>query len=110
MLRFYKSNFGVYRSIYTTRNLAEDHKPSFLDRVFGTKVEKATQAHSVHLANQQILYELQIHNVKPDKCVEYQAKYNEYVPNMLKRYSNVKLAGSWKSEIGVLDQFGNLFY
>ena len=33
--------------------------PSFLDRVFGTRVEKATQAHSVLLADQQILYDLQ---------------------------------------------------
>ena len=44
------------------RSFADDSSassPSFLDRVFGTKVEKATQAHSVLLADQQILYELQ---------------------------------------------------
>lgn len=34
-------------------------KKGFMDRVFGTRVEKATQAHSVLLADQQILYELQ---------------------------------------------------
>ena len=39
--------------------LNDEAKPGFLDRVFGTKVEKATQAHSVLLADQQILYELQ---------------------------------------------------
>ena len=41
------------------RSESGDGKPGFLDRVFGTKVEKATQAHSVLLADQQILYELQ---------------------------------------------------
>jgi len=47
--------------IHVTKQLesADNEKTSFLDRVFGTKVEKATQAHSVLLADQQILYELQ---------------------------------------------------
>lgn len=34
-------------------------------------------------------------------------KSAEYVPNLLKNHSTVQLAGSWKSEIGVLDQYGN---
>jgi hypothetical protein len=37
----------------------ENSGGGFFERVFGTKVEKATQAHSVLLADQQVLYELQ---------------------------------------------------
>ncbi len=47
------------RSVQTSAQMRNDEKPGFLDRVFGTRVEKATQAHSVLLADQQILYELQ---------------------------------------------------
>ncbi len=50
-----------FSQIHVTKHLesGDNEKTSFLDRVFGTKVEKATQAHSVLLADQQILYELQ---------------------------------------------------
>ena len=51
--------FNNKRSFHASASLNENDKASFLDRVFGTRVEKATQAHSVLLADQQILYELQ---------------------------------------------------
>jgi hypothetical protein len=45
---------------HSSKLLSNDGKQGgILDRVFGTKVEKATQAHSVLLADQQILFELQ---------------------------------------------------
>jgi hypothetical protein len=34
-------------------------KTGFMEKVFGIKVEKATQAHSVLLGDQQVLFELQ---------------------------------------------------
>lgn len=39
--------------------IVASEKTGFLDNLFGTKVEKATNAHSVLLADQQVLYELQ---------------------------------------------------
>ena len=30
----------------------------------------------------------------------------EYVPNLLNKNKNLKLTGSWKSEVGILDQYG----
>lgn len=96
------------RSLHGTQSLCNE-KQGILDRVFGTKVEKATQAHSVLLADQQILFELQIHNVKPDKGHDYEQYYNEYVPTLLKNHSNVQLTGSWKSDIGALDTYVHLW-
>lgn len=46
------------RSIYVTKALGDEPK-SIFSRVFGDNVAKATQSHSVLLANQQVLYELQ---------------------------------------------------
>jgi len=46
--------------LHASNKLGNDNSGGgFFDRVFGTKVEKATQAHSVLLADQQVLYELQ---------------------------------------------------
>ena len=54
-------NIIIIRSLqHSSKLLSNDSKQGgILDRVFGTKVEKATQAHSVLLADQQILFELQ---------------------------------------------------
>ena len=30
------------------------------------------------------------------------------MPNLLNKNKNLKLTGSWKSEVGILDQYGNL--
>jgi len=75
----------------------------------GTNVAQATQAHSVLLANQQHLYELQIHNVKPENIGEYEKYCEEYIPKKTEKYPNAKLTGSWRSEIGVLDQYVHLW-
>lgn len=95
--------------IHSTSKLSNDKSVGLLDRVFGTRVEKATQAHSVLLADQQILYELQIHSVKPDSINEYENLLAENVPNLLKSHSNLKLTGSWRSDIGDLDQYVHLW-
>ncbi len=46
------------RSIHVSKAVSDESK-SIFSRVFGDNVAKATQSHSVLLANQQVLYELQ---------------------------------------------------
>lgn len=49
--------FPFLRCLHLSKKLAE--KNGFFDNLFGTRVEKATNAHSVLLADQQLLYDLQ---------------------------------------------------
>lgn len=72
--------------------------------------DKANSAHSALLADQQILYELQVHQVKPESTVDYEKYCQEYIPGLLNRNEGLKLAGSWKSEIGVLDTYVHLWH
>lgn len=100
-----KRNFHLANNVHSIKA----NSGGILDNFFGTRVEKATNAHSVLLADQQILYELQIDQVKPQYATDYEKYCNDYVPNMLNKNSFLKLAGSWKSEIGVMDTYVNLW-
>ena len=98
------------RSLSLSSSLTSDKKAGGLfENFFGSNVEKATKAHSVLLADQQVLYELQIDQVKPESASDYEKYSSEYVPNLLQRNQNLKLAGSWRSEIGVQDTYVNLW-
>lgn len=54
MLRNSQRNFSIVRCLQSNEN-----QGGFMDKFFGNKIEKATNAHSVLLANQQVLYELE---------------------------------------------------
>lgn len=101
---------GQASQIHSSASLNEAGS-SILDKVFGTRVEKATQAHSIQLPDkkQQTLYELQIHNVRPDATEDYENLYNENIPNLITNNEGLRLTGSWRTEIGNLDQYVHLW-
>lgn len=92
------------RSLHISNNLASEG--GLFTRVFGDNVAKATQSHSVLLANQQCLYNLQIHHVKPEYIDDYEKYCEEYMPTL--KDKGVKVTGSWRSEIGDLDKYVHL--
>ena len=51
----------------------------------------------------------QVHSVKPKYTEEYEQACAKFLPIILASSPNLKLSGSWKSEIGEGDQFVHLW-
>lgn len=103
-------NSTVKRSLYLSQQVFSEKTGGFLDNLFGgARVEKATQAHSVLLADQQLLYDLTLHTVKPKYAEEYENACVTLIPKILESNKNLQLSGSWRSEIGEGDQYVHLW-
>jgi hypothetical protein len=62
------------------------------------------------LADKEILYEIQEHDVKPDSIDEYETIVNDFMPKLKAKYADtLSLTGSWKTEIGHLDKYVHLW-
>ncbi|CAL1283720.1 unnamed protein product [Larinioides sclopetarius] len=69
------------------------------------KIEPTKDSHSKLLSDTERIYELQIHDVKPD-CIEAYLKGYETLSQSLRQKSEfTELVGSWRVEIGNQDQF-----
>ncbi|GBN87624.1 Protein NipSnap [Araneus ventricosus] len=69
------------------------------------KIEPTKDSHSKLLSDTERIYELQIHDVKPD-CIEAYLKGYEALSQSLHQKSEfTELVGSWRVEIGNQDQF-----
>ncbi|XP_002739910.1 protein NipSnap homolog 2-like [Saccoglossus kowalevskii] len=78
---------------------------SMLSKLFVKQVEPATAAHSRLLATKEYVYELQIHDVKPDCFEDYKAAAEQHLKNRHED-GNIpsKLFGSWITTFGHQDQ------
>jgi hypothetical protein len=62
------------------------------------------------LARGKYVHSIVFHDVKPDKVDEYVKLVGEWYPKMAKMPDNrVNLVGSWRTEVGDSDTFGNIF-
>ncbi|XP_054715887.1 protein NipSnap-like [Uloborus diversus] len=69
------------------------------------KIEPGKDSHSKLLSDTERVYELQIHDVKPD-CIEpYLKEYETYTGTLQQKSETTELVGSWRVEIGNQDQF-----
>ncbi|KAL5036332.1 hypothetical protein BDEG_24272 [Batrachochytrium dendrobatidis JEL423] len=71
----------------------------------GNEPEELSVTYSKLMARGKYVHELQVHNVKPEAMDDYIALTAEHYPRIGKdQGSEVKLFGSWTTEIGELDQ------
>ena len=77
----------------------------------GRKIEPTKESHSQMLSDKEILYALHTHNVKPDCVFNYLSNYRKTVEiiQAKKDELNCELIGSWKVEVGDVDQILHLW-
>jgi len=84
---------------------APSPSPSWYSRLIGVGGLEATrESHSKLLVENQTVYELQTHNVKPEHLLTYLDLYEEFTAMMAKRHNGLKLVGSFLVEVGDQDQ------
>jgi len=69
------------------------------------KIDTGKEAHSRLLSDTELVYEMQIHDVKPNSVDPYLINYEKWVKESQSKDSNALLIGSWKVEIGDQDQY-----
>lgn len=69
------------------------------------KIEPGHDSHSRLLSSSDFVYELQIHDVRPDSVSPYLQNYQNWVDVAQKKCEGTELVGSWRVEIGDQDQF-----
>jgi len=99
------------RNISTTKDneqqaVAAQDASSWYSKFIGSGVGgyEAKESHSKLLAEDQTVYELQTHNVKPEHLLTYLDLYEEFTTLMAKRHTGLKLVGSFLVEVGDQDQ------
>jgi len=100
------------RNISTTNDneqqAAATPEPSspWYSKLIGTGVGgfEAKESHSKLLVENQTVYELQTHNVKPEHLLTYLDLYEEFTTLMAQRHNGLKLVGSFLVEVGDQDQ------
>jgi len=85
----------------------------WLDKILVRKIEPTHESHSGVLGSKQLIYELNIHDVKPDSVNDYIKNYENF-SKLIKGYNdskdvNMELMGSWIVGVGQQDQFVHLW-
>lgn len=69
------------------------------------KIEPGKDSHSRLLSDTEVVYELQIHDVKPDGVQPYLKGYENYCQLLRSKAPDCELIGSWQVVIGDQDQY-----
>ncbi|CAD5112386.1 DgyrCDS1607 [Dimorphilus gyrociliatus] len=72
-------------------------------------IDPGKESHSVLLAEKEIVYELQFHQVKPEFMVEYLKEFENFVSITTEKKTGAELVGSWTVEIGDQDEAVHLW-
>jgi len=85
---------------------APDTSATWYSKFIGSGVGgyEAKESHSKLLVENQTVYELQTHNVKPEHLLTYLDLYEEFSALMANRHNGLKLVGSFLVEVGDQDQ------
>jgi len=82
----------------------------WFNKLLVRKIEPTKESHSSMLADKQIIYELQTHNVRPGLADDYLKNYEHYAGEVAKHSSlSLSLVGSWTVGIGDQDQCVHLW-
>lgn len=95
---------------------AEDdqQRKGWLQRMWGSggidpTIDPTKQSHSTMLADKDTVYELQVHQVKPEAMEEYLSEYAKFTAKVHEKNTGAELAGSWTVEIGDQDEAVHLW-
>jgi len=99
------------RLLHTSSRLCDDdHKrkgdSGWFSKLLGVSdnVEPMKGAHSSLLAEKDVVYELQTHDVRPGGVDDYHHAYEEYVHLLKKKNVPTEIVGSWSVMVGNNDQ------
>lgn len=73
------------------------------------KIETGKDSHSRLLADSEAIYEMQIHDVKPDSMNAYLGSMEKFSKEVTAKDPSYELVGSWRVEIGDQDQVINIW-
>lgn len=78
----------------------------WIDKLLHVKqVEPATEAHSKALSDKEVVYEMQVHNIKPDRMGDYIKLAEHHLTRVHEMESYpCRLFGSWSTAFGQQDQ------
>lgn len=106
-------NTGAIRES-TLKQESHKRKGAFSSLIYGTQEgrqmdQEIEKSFSQVLARGKYVHSIVFHSVKPDKVDEYVDLVGEWYPRMAKAKENhVNLVGSWRTEVGDCDTFGEL--
>lgn len=105
---------GEARQVETEASTSGRRKGLLSNVIYGTpegrQLDKEMErSFSEVLARGKYVHSIVFHDVKPDKVDEYVKLVGEWYPKMAKMPENrVNLVGSWRTEVGDSDTFGNI--
>ncbi|KAI1285850.1 Protein NipSnap [Halotydeus destructor] len=73
------------------------------------KIEPGKDSHSRLLSDSEAVYEMQIHDVKPDSVDAYLKSYQYFVEEAQSKDPNFELMASWRVDVGDQDQIVNIW-
>ncbi|ESN97616.1 hypothetical protein HELRODRAFT_187346 [Helobdella robusta] len=102
---FFKSGSNLKETNDEKKKIDEDSdKSGWLRKMMGDRLEAGTESHSNLLAVKDIVYELQMHKVRPEAMDEYLDEYEKFSHMVSKWGTGGQLLGSWTVEVGDLDE------
>lgn len=96
----------IARTISTTQSHRVNTAEGWLSKLLHVrKIEPGKDSHSRLLSDAETVYELQIHDVKPDAVGPYLKGYERYSQLLQSKSQDSRLIGSWQVVIGDQDQY-----
>ncbi|XP_076336453.1 protein NipSnap-like [Tachypleus tridentatus] len=93
----------IVRALSTSK--ADQNSEGWLSKLLHVrKIDPGKDSHSRLLSDSDSVYELQIHDVKPDSMEPYLQGYEQWVQVLQEKCKTTELVGSWRVEIGDQDQ------
>ncbi|CAH1232652.1 NIPSNAP1 [Branchiostoma lanceolatum] len=108
-----QANSTVCRPLFTSTAVHDD-KPeggkNWFTKLFPEKIQAPTDAHSRLLTAKDLVYEMQIHDVKPEYMEQYKEMTEEYYPRIHESSEFPgEVKGSWYTAFGYQDQAVHLW-
>lgn len=100
------------RTINTSNVIMKDDQSWFSklsSNLMVRKIEPGKDSHSRLLTDSEAIYEMQIHDVKPDSMEAYLKNYESFVTEAQRKEPTFELVGSWRVIVGDEDQVVNLW-
>ncbi|XP_064460162.1 protein NipSnap-like [Ornithodoros turicata] len=102
----YSLGLQISRCIATSQSHNAGTSEGWLNKLLHVrKIEPGKDSHSRLLSDTETVYELQIHDVKPEAVEPYLKGYEKYSQLLQSKSSDTRLIGSWQVVIGDQDQY-----
>ncbi|KAI7694705.1 hypothetical protein SSS_03936 [Sarcoptes scabiei] len=100
---------NLIRSFSLSSALNSDNESWLSKFLMVRKIDTGKESHSSLLSDAEKVYELHIHDVKPKNKGEYLQNFEKWLNEIQSKTDKVRLIGSWKVEVGDLDQYVHIW-